>query len=216
VLSDVHRQYLNDHAITDEIIGQQGIRSEGDRIVFTWRDGQHETDQTRQWPEPDGGLGDFKYLWARGEKGHPLHFNIARDPGPDAPVLLCEGTKQHLAVASWAPPEYAVYGMQGCRGWEGENCDLSVFHGRTVFVLLDADAASNADVYEAGERLTRELSFEDATTLFIWSPAAGKDGIDDYLAVKVPAGKRLSRLKRLIAEAHGKPAERKPARRFRR
>ena len=76
----MHRQYLNAHAITDAVIDGQGVRSEGDLIVFPWRDGEHETDQTRQWPEPEGGLGDFKYLWARGEKGHPLHFNIARDP----------------------------------------------------------------------------------------------------------------------------------------
>ena len=150
VLSDVHRVYLNEHAVSDEVIDAQGIRSEGDVIVFTWREGEHATEQRRPWPGAGG-----QYYWTAGED---LHLNVLRDPGPEATVLLCEGTKQSLAVASWAPPEYAVMGMPGCYGWTmSRKLDLSRFAGRTVLVMLDADAAGNLDVWEAGTRLQAEL-----------------------------------------------------------
>ena len=39
MLSDVHRAYLNGHAVSDAVIDAQGIRSDGDFIVFPWRHG---------------------------------------------------------------------------------------------------------------------------------------------------------------------------------
>lgn len=212
VLSDVHRAYLTDHAISDEVIDAQRIRSEGDVIVFTWRHGEQSTEQRRRWrPEwasqPELDAEDPKYRW---EAGKPLHFSEIRDPGQPGPVILAEGTKQSLAVASWAPPEYAVYGMAGCRAWARN--DLSFLAGSQVIILLDADAGENLDVYEAGERLAQELEDEGAQPCFVWSPARGKDGIDDYLA-GVPADKRTAKLARLLTRTRDKPAERKPTRR---
>lgn len=207
VISDVHRAYLNDHAVSDAVIEAQGIRSEGDDIVFTWREGSHVTEQRRPWPG-QGGV----YYWTAGAD---LHLNVARDPGPDATILLCEGTKQHLAVASWAPPEYAVYGMPGCYGWTmSRKLDLAKFAGRNVLIMLDADAAENLDVYEAGARLASELEMEEppGKASFIPSPAWGKDGIDDYLG-RMAAERRTDRLAKLIARAQDKPADRKPTKR---
>lgn len=204
-LSETHRAYLNEHAISDEVIEQQEIHSEGTDIIFPWREGDLLTLQRRPWP---GGAG--VYFWASGED---LHLNVIRDPGPDAAVLLCEGTKQSLAVASWAPPEYAVMGMPGCYGWTmSRKLDLARFAGRRVLILLDADAAANLDVYEAGARLASELAMEDppAQAAFVPSPAWGKDGIDDYLA-RIAPGRRGDRLVKLIAKAQDKPADRKPA-----
>jgi DNA polymerase family A/Domain of unknown function (DUF3854) len=207
VLSDVHRAYLNEHAVRDEVIASQGIRSDGDSIVFTWREDDRVTEQRRPWPG-DAGV----YYWEPGQK---LHLNILRDPGPGAPVLLTEGTKQSLAVASWAPAEYAVYGMPGCYGWvtKGE-LDLHRFAGRQVLIMLDADAADNLDVYEAGERLAHELSMEEppAVASFVPSPAWGKDGIDDYLG-RLAAGRRADRLAKLLTVTQARPADRKPTRR---
>jgi hypothetical protein len=206
-LSDVHRQYLNGHAVCDAVIGQQAIRSEGEMIVFTWREGDHVTEQRRPWPG-EGGV----YFWTTGAD---LHLNVIRDPGPDAPVLLCEGTKQSLAVASWAPPQYAVIGMPGCYGWTmSRHLDLARFAGRQVFILLDADAAENLDVYEAGTRLASELAMEDPPAIpkFLPSPAWGKSGIDDYLG-RIAEGRRTDRLAKLIEKAQDKPADRKPTKR---
>jgi hypothetical protein len=209
-LSGVHRSYLNEHAISDEVITAQGVYSYGDTIVFTWREGDRATVQTRAWPGKAG-----EYLWAGGEKGHPLHLNIIRDPAPDAPVLLCEGTKQSLAVASWAPPEYAVWGMPGCYGWvNSDGFDLARFAGRDVTILLDADAATNLDVYEAGERLALELADEEppARPSFLPSPAWGKDGIDDYLA-RIAASRRTGKLVKMLTRAADKPSKTRPSHR---
>jgi DNA polymerase family A len=211
-LAPEHHQYLSDHAVSDDIITAQGIVSDGGVIIFPWRDGEQETLQRRPWPGESG-----QYLW---EAGKPLHLNVILE-APGKPVLLAEGTKQSLAVASWVPrdeagePEYAVYGMPGCYGWVSKgNLDLKRFAGRQVLVMLDADAAENLDVYEAGERLMQELEIEDppATAGFVPSPSWGKDGIDDYLA-RIAEGRRTDRLRALIGQLADKPAERRPRKR---
>lgn len=206
-LTDVHRAYLNAHAITDEVIAAAGIFSLGGEIIFPWKDGEQVTAQRRPWPEPPGGLHGAKYLW---ETGRPLHLWEIRPPSDaylNGPVILAEGTKQALAVASWAPDEYAVYGMAGCRGWV--NGGLSRFEGRDVFVMLDADAGSNLDVYEAGEKLHQLLEIEDARVKFTRIPAQGKDGIDDFLAAGPPERRRRI-IAKLCEMAKSKPAERRP------
>jgi hypothetical protein len=208
-LSPEHREYLTSHAITDDVIDAQGIRTELNQhgqpeIVFTWRDRSSATEQRRPWPGESG-----QYFW---EKDRPLHFNIIRDPSPTAPVLLVEGTKQSLAVASWAHPRYAVYGMAGAWGWA--KCDLSVFTDRDVFVVLDGDAADSLDVYDAGDRLGDALELEDAATRFVRLPVQGKGGADDYLASLDPE-RRTARLDKLAAAAATKPAKRKPTTRSR-
>jgi DNA polymerase I len=206
-LSEVHLAYLADHAITDDV-ALRFARSDGDDIVFSWRFGDQVTEQRRMWPEPEGGL-DVKYRW---EAGRPLQLSAWREVR--GPVLLCEGTKQSLAVASWAPPEYSVYGMAGCRGWAGT--DLSFFSGSQVIILLDADAEENLDVYEAGERLAAELELEGAFPFFVPSPAWGHDGIDDFLAER-PEGRRTDMLQKLaeraVSDVITKPAPRRPTRR---
>ena len=215
VLSGAHRTYLNDHAVPDEVIAACGIHSEGDFIVFPWRDGDLLTCQRRRWmdmapaqPQPDDG--GPKYLW---EAGHPLHlaaWRPARDDG--GPVIIAEGTKQSLAVASWAPPQYAVYGMAGCDGWRNLGASrLGRFEGRDVIIMLDADAGSNLNVYEAGEQLATSLVLEGARPLFVPSPAWGKDGIDDYLGTEADPARRTAKLARLVAGAGPKPAARKPS-----
>lgn len=206
-LSDAHRAYLTGHAIRDEVIDSHGIWSSGDWIVFPWQDGDFCTTQRRIWPEPEGGLPDGagKYLW---EKDEPLHFTAWRPLAGSGPVIIAEGTKQSLAVASWAPPEYAVYGMAGCNGWT--RADLSRFEGHQVLIMLDADTAGNLKVYTAGEKLAARLKLEGADPAFIPSPSGGKNGIDDYLATVAP-GRRTIHLERLFAQAAAKPAERRPA-----
>src|SRR5215467_8318211 len=172
-LSDPHRQYLRDHAITDEVIDAAGIYSEGEVICFPWRDTCLVTRQTKHY-KPGEKTG---YLW---EAGKPLHPWVLRPDYGDGPLLVIEGTKQSLAGASWAPPEYAVYGMAGCRGFS--KVDLSFAEGRDVFIILDADAATNPDVYDAGEKPATRFRDEDATVKFVRLPVEEKEGLDDYLA----------------------------------
>lgn len=220
-LSDVHRSYLNDHAITDEVIEAQGIRSDGDVIVFTWRNRDLVTEQRRLWPEPLEGLPldaegkPMKYVWATGK---PPHFNVARDPTPNAAALIVEGTKQHLAVAGYADERCAVYGMVGCWGWSKEN--LSRFKGREVVIMLDADAATKQHVYDGGAGLAENLRALGASVFFARMPTVGKAGADDYLATlkgdndEETAEIRRDVLQRLVTKAVSDkvatPAARKP------
>ena len=214
-LSETHLAYLRAHAITDKVLAAADVSSDGDRVVFPWRDNNMLTRQTRQWPEPEGGLpqGTPKYLW---EAGHPLHMWALRPLPADSkagPVIIAEGTKQSLAVASYAPSEYAVYGIAGVDGWR----DLSAmafhrFAGHPVIILIDADAGDNLNVYESAEGMAAELESEDAVPGFVPSLAWGTDGIDDYLA-RFDEGRRTDKMAKLLARAQPKPAERRPSHR---
>lgn len=198
-LSETHRQYLNDHAITDATIDGMDIHSRDNEIVFPWRDGDLVTEQRRPWPGESG-----TYYW---EKGKDLHFWHMTPDGGDRPVLLVEGTKQSLAAFSYAGHAYDVFGMAGCEGWN--KCDLSRFENRTVYLCLDADAGSNLAVYEAGDLFGRQAEFYDATVKYLQLPARGSAGLDDCLA-KTPADRRADYIERLVSKAGSKPAEKRP------
>src|SRR5215472_6658980 len=103
--SEAHEDYLTGHAILPAVLDAARVCSEGDRIIFPWKDGELETPQTRQWPEDEntfalGKKSRAKYLWM---KDKPLHLWAIRSvTGQTKTVLIVEGTKQALAVASWA------------------------------------------------------------------------------------------------------------------
>lgn len=200
ILSAVHRQYLLDHAITGPVIEAAGIHSAGDDIVFPWADGDQVTEQRRTWPGEAG-----QYRWTYQE---PLHFWVHRDPGPDAPVLLVEGTKQSLAAHSWAPAEYAVYGMVGCAG--AARLKLTRLGGRKVVVVVDADAATNLNVYAAAEKLGTRLTRRGATVSFVDLAAGGTTGLDDVLAREFDEDERTEAIATFVEHAIGKPANRRP------
>ena len=195
-----HREYLTSHAIANEVIDAAGVYSLGREIVFPWRDGEAMTEQRRPWPGKPG-----EYYW---EKDEPLHFWVHRDPGPGATILLVEGTKQSLAAHTWAPPEYAVYGMVGCEG--AARIKLGRFKGRKLVIINDADAASNANVYNAGLILLKRLDFYTKDVRFTHLPARGTTGLDDVLAKEFEPDERAEFISHLIAGAGGKPAEKIP------
>ena len=203
-LSTAHRDYLLAHAIRETVLERHGVRSEGDEIIFPWRDGELITEQRRPWPGEGG-----TYFW---ETGKDLHFWTLRDKGPDSPIILIEGTKQSLAGDSYAPEEYSVLGMAGCWGWS--KAKLSRFKGREVFLCLDADAGSNLDVYEAGEKLGERLKRYRSTLRYIHIPASGSQGLDDYLA-SLDEDERTEALEYEISNASPKVADRRPTARKR-
>lgn len=199
-LSPEHRQFLRDHAITDEVMDSAGVYSEGVRLVYPWRDGDTVTEQYKDHPERKG-----PHIWAKGE---PLHFWKHRDAGPESPVVIIEGTKQSLAGASWMPPEYSVYGMAGCEG--AARIRLREFAGRDVVIVLDADAGENLNVYEAGDVLARRFREREARVRFVHLNARGSDGLDDVLARDWDPDERTGWLARRLVEATEKVASRKP------
>lgn len=199
-LSPEHRAYLNEHAVPDAVIDAAGVTSQGGEILFPWKDADTVTVQRRPWPGKPG-----EYYW---ETGEPLHFWVHRDPGPQAPVLLVEGTKQSLAAHAWAPTEYAVYGMVGCEG--ASRVKLKRFKGRRVIVVNDADAATNANVYSAAVTLAKRLDFYTKDVSFTRLPARGTSGLDDVLAAEFDPDEREAFIDHLVSGAGGKPADRIP------
>lgn len=202
-LSPEHRQFLRDHAITDEVMDTAGVYSDGTRIIYPWRDGDTVTEQYKDHPERKG-----PHIWVRGE---PLHFWVLRDAGPQSPKAFVEGTKQSLAAASWMPEEYSVYGMAGCEG--AAKIRLRKFAGQDVVIVLDADASENLNVYEAGDVLARRFRERDARVRFVHLNARGSDGLDDVLARDWDPDERTEWLAKRLTEGSEKPAARKPTKR---
>lgn len=204
-ITQAHRQLLLDSAISNDVIdaavaaGQ--IRSDETGMRFAWSDGvaapvwQRRPDQ----PELDADGKPMKYVF---RKGAQVPFNQLRDGDTYRSVLLVEGTKQQWSALSHAPADFAVYGMSGC--WGFRKADLSVFDGRDLFVLLDADFASNVKVYAAAEELMTQAKRHGAASVrFVATTGTGKEGVDDVLA-GFPSDRRAHMLKLWLSQATDK------------
>lgn len=229
-LSVAHADYLSAHAVDVELARSLGVRtlaSPADTrelgepwdswanfpaLLFPWTgpDGRVEYQVRPDNPTDDARGRARKYVFRPGMT--PVLW-VVRDVPTAERVLIVEGTKQCLAAASYAPPGVAVYGIAGCRMWQSDGIpipDLGVVDGRDVVVILDADAASNAEVYHAGTGLAEALAIEGATSVrFARLPATGKAGLDDVLAGRAPE-RRAGYLARVIDAAKAKPADTKP------
>jgi DNA polymerase-1 len=226
-LTEQHAAYLREQAaITAETAAAAGIRSAstvdelpewakswGDQavpaIVFPWRSPSGEVvEQVR----PDTPAGDQKYLWPKGA-GAILNAARAVTDAHDT-VLIVEGTKQTWTAAAYAPANVAVYGVGGCRNWSADGiplADLTIVEDRKVVVALDADSATNLDVYNAGLKLAEVCDNEGAESVtFVRLGAMGSKGLDDVLAAR-PQESRAAHLARLITKAKAKPADNKPS-----
>jgi putative DNA primase/helicase len=153
-----------------------------------------------------------KYLFPKGFR--PV-LHVARHVPGAMRALLVEGTHQVIAAAVYAPPECSVYGISGCWSWQsgGEPTeDLMDLSGTSdAIIVLDADAGTNLQVYEAGLALAAELAIYGVDSVkFAQVPGRGKDGLDDVLA-KRPEAVRHRLIELMITEAIAKPAAKKPS-----
>jgi P4 family phage/plasmid primase-like protien len=152
-----------------------------------------------------------KYLFP---KGAPCVFNQVHIDADADLVLIVEGTKQALAAASY-PPAASIYGMAGAWNWQAQGIptnDLVVVEGRSVIVVLDADAADNLDVYNGGMGLRDAALAMGATSVrFLRLPGRKTVGLDDVLAGQLHE-RRGAFLERLITQAADKPADKAPKR----
>ena len=232
-LSDAHRSYLMKHAVDPDLAHRLGVRSISDKMDvpagFGYLDGQGvpsvlypwRSVSGVEWPQlrPDepvvkGNGDEAKYLFLPGER--PVLWRV-HCPASATTVLLIEGTKQALAVASTGP-DAEVYALAGCWGWYtdgGPIPDLDgMAEGRDLVVMLDGDVATNPAVWEAATRMKTELPVLTGAKSVQFAPAIGsKDtNLDDILAKRV-AGERLPFIRRLItgasAKLPGKPAGRR-------
>lgn len=233
-LEPAHAQLLQAQGITPEAAQKHGIRSartvaelpEGyenyydvgaHSIVFPWKlpDGQvlHQIKlSAADVRKLDDGA---KYLWP---KGNAAPIGIFRESEGATKALIVEGTKQSVVAAQYAPSDYDVYGIPGCWSWSKDGVSSEHFHiveGKHVYVILDADAATNRKVYDAGVRFAEALMIEGAESVhFVRLPASGNTGLDDFLATR-PENRRAGALTRMLNSATGskakKPADTKPA-----
>lgn len=204
-----HRQMLLDSAISAEVIDASGIQSTPKGLMFPWNDGvQPVVWQSRpDVPFFDENGDPVKYIFP---KGATIPFNRLRETGSKA-LILAEGTKQSYAVLSHAPAHMDVYGMSGCYGFV--NADMTVFEGRDVYLLADADIETNPGVWAAAEQLTKQAKRYGATGVYyVVTTGTGKEGVDDVLA-QLPEDKRAASLNRWLAAASDKLPKRPKAKR---
>jgi hypothetical protein len=231
-LSTEHREYLASQAVDPDLAERLGVRTVNSRadmeatgddnwvnfanfpaILFPWTspDGRVVYQARPDNPTTDQKTGKpRKYVFGR--SAQPVLWALRETDGAET-ALVIEGTKQGLAGASYAPAGVSVYSIAGCRSWQFDGVpipDLAVLDGKRVVVVLDADAATNPEVYSAGIGLTEALAMEGADkVLFSRLPGGGKSGLDDILASR-PADRRALFMARLIEGAKAKPADRVP------
>lgn len=231
-LSTEHREYLAAQAVDPDLAERLGVRTVNSRadmeatgddnwvnfanfpaILFPWTspDGRVMYQARPDNPTVDQKSGKpRKYVFGRAAE--PVLWALREVDGAET-ALVIEGTKQGLAGASYAPAGVSVYSIAGCRMWQIDGVpipDLAVLDGKRVVVILDADAATNPEVYSAGVGLTEALAMEGADkVLFGRLPGGGKSGLDDILASR-PADRRGLFMARLIEGAKAKPADRVP------
>lgn len=231
-LSDDHRAFLTAQAVDVALAEKLGVRSLMERgdtksmgghwgnwanvpaIAFPWT----SPDGRVEWQvRPDDPTGDSKGKLRK----YVFHMNMTpvlwavREVEKPKRIVIIEGTKQGLAGASYAPADTSVYAIAGCRMWQtpggGPIPDLGVVEDLPVVVILDADAADNLDVYQAGVELTQALAAEGATEVKFARLTGGKNGLDDVLGGRAE-NKRATFLARLIDTAKPKPADKVPSR----
>jgi len=217
LLTPEHRAYLLAAAIRPQVLDASGITSTRPGpgtvpgILFPWSGPGSDTPLMQFRPDAPGD--GAKYVQGAGVR---LPFNCLRDDDPESPVLIVEGTKQSYAALSWAPSQYAVYGLAGCWNWSG--LPLGFAEDRDVSVLFDGDMASNADVHRAAKELGTALELAGAVSVsWVLTGAQGKDGVDDVLAALPGDPARLKAMTRWLGKARqsvGKPPPAKRTNRF--
>lgn len=230
-LTPEHAAYLEAQAVDLEVARRLGVRSilgPADvkdlehpwpnfrgfpAILFPWvnPDGEVEVQVKPDNPTRDQSGRPRKYMFRKG--GGSVLWAAHVVPTAER-ILIVEGTKQTLVAVSYAPPGTSIYGIAGCRNWMVDGVpipDLAVAEDKDVVVLLDADAATNLDVYQAGMGLGEALLAEGANVVtFARLPGSGKAGLDDLMSTK-PAARRAGILERIVKAAKVKPADKIPA-----
>lgn len=164
-------------------------------ICFRWHyAGGGELWQVRVSPEYEEEHGD-KYLTQPGSL-MPLGVHPRmreRVENPDLPILIQEGTKGYLAATSALDGlPIAVVGITGCWGWSHDGLPVPDFNavpwnGRVVYLSVDADRATNRQVFDGVKMLSEVVLARSAGAVkYVALPTNGTKSIDDYLATFPP------------------------------
>ena len=211
------RSVLDPADLPDELKNSKYATGSG--LLFPWNSPisgtvwQFRPDEPIANPQGD----PVKYVFGHGQQMVLNQLRITEE----GPLLVQEGTMQSLAAAVYAHEGWSVAGMSGCWSWrKGETQvaipDLMICDGRDVVIGLDADAATNRDVYDAGTALKEAILAEGAHAVhFLWLSGHGqKAGLDDVLGTR-PAERRTEYLMRALQHVEEKPAKARPAKKTR-
>ena len=203
-------------------------------ILFGWKglDGSLTWQFRPDTPPVDDEGREMKYLFPKGSVvrgGVLIRGEVEEVPGqrvrPRAPSVDHRGRHEagarrlvgdpHGGGDGSPPPHPRPCGRSGhsrLLGWSEGKSAPSVLRdfarGRKVFVVLDADAATNRRVYDAGIALSRELG-EAESTRFIHVPGAGKSGLDDWIKT-VPSTSASVPLRSWPQMPPPRPAQKRP------
>jgi hypothetical protein len=216
-LSDKRAQDLAGSAITDRAIAEAGVYDYPNNKGWglPWSDRQpfqHEGQEQRGYdifiPDRDKRRKDkdgdpIKVEWPAGLFLIP---NILRHETGNTQVLVQEGARQQLAALSYAPDGFNVVGMNGADGINRKNADrLGWVKGRTAYLCLDADHATNDRVRGAAQRVAGHLRRAGAVSVRLVDLAPHKvkddDGLDDVLARLSTGCERGEFLAKLLDQA---------------
>jgi P4 family phage/plasmid primase-like protien len=168
-------------------------------IVFPYLDPNTDDIVTvrvrRDHPEMEDGKPVCKYLCPTGDKRtlYVLPQSAVRLKDTRIPIVLVEAEKSSLALTAWAARtkhDLIVIAMGGCWGWSQDKkaipALLEFCKDHPVIVLLDANAATNANVKDAQAALTTELHKPDYccpdVSVAALPQIEGVNGPDDLLA----------------------------------
>lgn len=176
---------IDNHAITIDVLQAVNARDCGRGVEIDWADGSTvnsvgRIDRDKRRPDNKGKI--KKVIWPKGET---TNLSMARRNGSDD-VLVIEGFCQHLAVASWAPEQFDVFGMNGCDGIHGKT-DLTWANGKRVVIGCDADRRTKVGVQNGIKSAARHLFQAGAEKVSVIDLPVEliekeNDGPDDVLA----------------------------------
>lgn len=183
--------------------------------LYCWHSLDESAEPRYQYrPGNPGEHGKYQF-----EAGNAPSYGVVQAGSENGTVYLVEAFKKGLAAASTlrlaGDADTWVVALPSCTSWStgdwSPDPTLTAFvEGREVIVFLDADAATNPDVYAGGERLHAALDGAAESIKFAQVPGGGKNGLDDFLTVLAPE-KRPGALERLVRKAiPGKPAPKRP------
>jgi hypothetical protein len=163
-------------------------------------------------PKGDGSKKLVKYI---SQPGTPVCPHVARQVDAARLVLVVEGTKQCLAALANTDPDVSVVGVAGCYNWQLNGVphpQWKMVAGLPVVIAMDADAATNPDVYRAATMLGAACkTFGAESVRYLRLKAEGKtDGLDDVLG-KLDPDIRPLLFSELIAAAEDAPADVDPS-----
>lgn len=236
-LTDAHLAELRRSGVSDEVIDSSGVYSarnvEALPEPLQWIGSHAGAFPALVFPMKEAGVGETwqvkpaspitfsdgsvaKYVAPSHRSGAIVPSFIERRAITDATerVVVVEGTKQALAVTSVTDETTAVFGISGITGWmggdNGPSIAFSQVMGYVVYVVPDADAATNRAVYDGARKLGEHLEqWGAARVRFVRVPGGKKAGIDDVLG-NLPEDQRPQALRSFLGAAKDKPATKMP------